>query len=230
MPDQNKLPVRLKGVGDSLWVTFDPTLPVDKLKNELNRPFERLKQLAVNARIILDPGNDLAEDKLIETLGGYLKEQFHVGRVTGPPKKPQPDVNLKRASDLGDAWHSHRSEALILAGRVRSGQKIQAEKHLIIMGDLNPGAEAIAGGDIIVLGTLMGTAVAGQPDNEDAIIMAIDFRPTQVQIGGLAGAGNPNSQGNGKIPEFAKIDNNKIVILDYISENPFKRIAWPEVR
>lgn len=230
MPDQNKLPVRLKGVGDSLWVTFDPTLPVDKLKNELNRPFERLKQLAVNARVILDSGNDLADDKLIETLGGYLKEQFHVGRVTGPPEKPQPDVNRKRAEDLGDAWHSRRSDALIIAGRVRSGQKIQAEKHLIIMGDLNPGAEAIAGGDIIVLGTLMGTAVAGQPDNEDAIIMAIDFRPTQVQIGGLAGAGHPDSKGNGKIPEFAKIDNNKIVILDYISENPFKRIAWPEVR
>jgi septum site-determining protein MinC len=98
------------------------------------------------------------------------------------------------------------------------------------MGDLNPGAEAFAGGDIIVLGTLMGTAVAGQPDNESAIIMALDFRPTQVQIGGLAAAGTPVAGGKTHGPEFAKIDNNQIVILGYIEQNPFKRLAWPEVR
>lgn len=230
MPNQDNLPVKLKGVGDSLWVTFDATRPVDELKDALNKPFERLKQLAVNARIILDSGNDAPDGRLIEELGGYLKEQFHVGVVTGPPPKPRPEVSHKRTEDLGNAWHSHNSEALIIAGRVRSGQKLQADKHLIIMGDLNPGAEAIAGGDIIVLGTLMGTAVAGQPDNEDAIIVALDFRPTQIQIGGLAAAGSTGVGGSGKTPEFAKIDNNKIVVMDYIAANPFKRFAWPEVR
>jgi septum site-determining protein MinC len=230
MSNQDSLPVKLKGVGDSLWVTFDATVPVEELKTALSRPFERLKQLAVNARVILDAGNDNADRLLIEELGGYLKEQYHVGVVSGPPEKPRPEVSNKRSEDLGSAWHAHRSDALIIAGRVRSGQKIQADKHLIILGDLNPGAEAFAGGDIIVLGTLMGTAVAGQPDNEGAIIMALDFRPTQVQIGGLAAAGTPEPGSKDHAPEFAKIENNKIVILDYIGENPFKRLAWPEVR
>ncbi len=230
MPDHNNLPVKLKGVGDSLWVTVDDSLPVDELKNALHKPFERLKQLAVNARIILDSGNNPVDGKLIEELGGYLKEQFHVGVVTGPPQKPKPEVRNKRTEELGSAWHSHQSEALIIAGRVRSGQKLQADKHLIIMGDLNPGAEAIAGGDIIVLGSLMGTAIAGQPDNEGAIIMALDFRPTQVQIGGLAAAGSAGFGGSGKTPEFAMIENNKIVVMDYAAANPFKRFAWPEVR
>lgn len=230
MPNQDNLPIKLKGVGDSLWVTFDATRPVDELKTALSKPFERLKALAVNARIILDSGNDAVDGKLIEELGGYLKEQFQVGVVTPPPQKPKPEVTHKRAEDAGNSWHSHRSEALIIAGRVRSGQKLQADKHLIIMGDLNPGAEAIAGGDIIVLGALMGTAVAGQPDNEDAIIMALDFRPTQVQIGGLAAAGSAGFGGSGKTPEFATIEDNRIVVLDYIAANPFKRFAWPEVR
>lgn len=229
MSNQENLPVRLKGVGDSLWVTIDPTLPVDQLKKELARPFERLRHLAVNARVILDPGEAPAGDGLIEELGQFLKDQYQVGQVSPPAReKPTPDVHRARSKDAGNGWHYHRSEALILSGRVRSGQKIQAKKHLIIMGDLNPGAEAVAGGDIIVLGSLLGTAIAGQPDNEDAIIMALDFRPTQVQIGGLVAAGTPASGGNS--PEFARIDNNAIVVMDYIKANPFKRLAWPEVR
>lgn len=230
MPDQVNPPVRLKGVGDRLWITFDATLPLEELKKEINRPFERLNTLAINARIILDAGEQGTDAALIYELGGYLKEKFHVGKVTGPPEKPQQDETHKRAGDLSNAWHNHRSEALIIAGRVRSGQKIQAEKHLVIMGDLNPGAEAIAGGDIIILGTLLGTAIAGQPDNEAAIIMAMDFRPTQIQIGGLAAAGDASTGNKGKTPEFAKIEQNKIMVMDYNTENPFKRLAWPEVR
>jgi len=220
--------VRLKGVGDSLQVTFDPDLPVDELKTELARVFDRLRHMAMNARIILDPGEGHADEKLIEELGGYLLEEFKVGQVSGPRVKPQPDVPEARVQETGNTWHSDQSEALIISGRVRSGQKILAKKHLVILGDLNPGAEAIAGGDIIILGSLLGTASAGQPDNEAAIIMAMDFRPTQVQIGGLVAAGTQASAGN--IPEFAQIDNNTIVVMDYLKANPFKRMARPEVR
>ena len=230
MPEQGNPPVRLKGVGDSLWVTFDPTLTLEELKAELNRPFERLKHLAVNARVILDPGSHENNNSLINELGEYLRVQFQVGTVSAPPEKPQPDESLQRTGDLTNAWHNRRSEALIIAGRVRSGQKIQAEKHLVILGDLNPGAEAIAGGDIIILGALKGTAIAGQPDNEDAIIIAMDFRPTQIQIGGLAAAGEASSSGKGNTLEFARIDQNQIIVMDYTEANPFKRLAWPEVR
>lgn len=228
MTDQDSLPVRLKGVGDSLWVTIDPTLPVEKLKTELIKPFQQLQHLAVNARVILDPGKDDTDEKLVEELGRFLQQQFQVGQVTSPAPEKSPEVSRAREKDLGSAWHSHRSEALIITGRVRSGQKIQAKNHLIIMGDLNPGAEAIAGGDIIVLGTLLGNAAAGQPDNEDAMILAMDFRPTQVQIGGFVAAGGAAAKAENM--EFARIENNEIVVMDYIKENPFKRLAWPEVR
>ena len=119
-------------------------------------------------------------------------------------------------------------DTLVISGRVRSGQKVEARKHLVILGDLNPGAEAIAGGDIIVLGNLLGTALAGQPDNEKAVIIALDFRPTQVQIGGFIAAGIPSSPGIK--PEIARIEDNAVVVEDYIKASPFKRLAWPEVR
>ena len=224
-------PVKLKGVGDSLWVTINPSLPLSELKQALIAPFERLKHLAVNARIIIDTGAEDPEnrDELIETLGTFLKQEFQVGHVT-KPVAPNRSVtqNRIRQQDMGNSWHHYQNDGLVIAGRVRSGQKIQAKKHLIVLGDVNPGAEAIAGGDIIILGSLQGKASAGQPDNEEAIIVALEFKPTQIQIGGFVAGGMADSAKNR--PEFAYIENNAIVVDDYIKENPFRRLAWPEVR
>ncbi len=226
---ENDFPVKLKGVGDSLLVTIDPTLPVERLQEALVKPFERLKHLAINARVILDPGEHEDCDRLIETLGEFLKTRFQVGHVSKPLAKNRPvNKNRIRQQDMGNSWHHYRSDVLMVAGRVRSGQKINARRHLLIMGDLNPGAEVTAGGDIIILGSLQGKASAGQPDNEEAIIMALEFKPTQIQIGGFVAAGVPGS--TGKSPEFAFIEGNAIVVDDYIKANPFKRLAWPEVR
>ncbi|MDX9819839.1 MAG: septum site-determining protein MinC [Desulfococcus multivorans] len=230
MDQKEAPPVKLKGVGDSLWVSVDPSLPVEQLKQELVIPFERLQHLAVNARIIIDTGRDDAEiDRLIETLGVFLKAEFQVGHVSKPNTPRQTaNENRIRQQDMGNAWHHYRNDGLVIAGRVRSGQKIQAKKHLIILGDLNPGAEVTAGGDIIVMGCLQGKAAAGQPDNEGAIIVALDFKPTQIQIGGFVAAGMADAPGNR--PEFACVEGNAIVVDDYIKGNPFRRLAWPEVR
>jgi septum site-determining protein MinC len=86
----------------------------------------------------------------------------------------------------------------------------------------------MAGGDILVIGSLLGIAAAGQPDNFGAIILALDFRPIQVKIGGIVAAGLPAS-GQG-VPEYAHIENGAIVVDDYLAANPFKRLPWPEIR
>jgi septum site-determining protein MinC len=221
-------PVRVKGVGDSLWVTIDPSLPLERIKSELTRLFERLQHLAVNARVIIDPGGPEGFEDLIETLGKFLKEGFNVGLVSGPPQKRSFSEENIRQRDALRSWHHYRSDVLMLAGRVRSGQKVTARKHLLIMGDVNPGAEITAGCDILVLGSLCGIAAAGQPDREDSLIFSLDFRPTQIQIGGFVAAGPPSSQG--KSAEFARIEEGRIVVENYLAANPFGRLPWPEVR
>ncbi|MBF0224771.1 MAG: septum site-determining protein MinC [Desulfobacterales bacterium] len=219
--------VRLKGVGDSLWVTLDPNLDIEYIKKELSVLFERLKHLAVNSRIIIDTGKEEGYDQLIEELGDFLKKTFYVGLVSKPPKKRSPEEEKLRRDDMNTSWDQHNSDALIITGRVRSGQKIKAKNHLIIFGNVNPGAEVSAGGDIVVLGSLCGTCMAGFPVNEEAIIFALDFRPTQVQIGGYIAAGIPSSQ---KQPEYAYVENCSIVVEDYIKSNPFGNLPWPKVR
>lgn len=225
---QDRTPVRIKGIGDGVCVTLDPALPADYLREELDKLFRRMKHLAVNARVTLDIGEQDGYDELVEFLGNFLKETFGVGSVSRPPKKRSFSEEEIRKRDMEQSWYHYQSDVLMLTGRVRSGQKVAARNHLLILGDVNPGAEVWAGGDILVMGSLRGIAAAGQPDNTDVIVLAMDFQPTQVQIGNFVAAGHPAS--SKRVAEFAHVEHNEIVVEDYLEADPFGRLPWPQVR
>ncbi len=220
-------PVKLKGVGDGFWVTLDPSVSEDKLIKDVTRLFERLKHLTINARVVLDTGDARGCESLIANIGAFLKNTFYVGVVTTPPAKRSAPLERIRQRDLSKGWTQHKSEVLMLRGRVRSGQKIKAKKHIVIIGNVNPGAEISAGGNIIVMGRLMGQVHAGYPDNEESVVLALDFRPTQIQIGGVVAAGiDENSDA---VTEFASVDKGRIIVQDFLKAEPFGNIPWPEV-
>ena len=219
---------KLKGVGDSLWLTIDPDRSTEELKKELDTVFRKLEHLSKGARVVIDTGKRGENDKLVEVLGIFLKENYQVGSVSLPPDNSASAEIRLRQRDLDRSWYQYSSDVLMLTGRVRSGQKINARKHLLLMGDVNPGGEVIAGGDILILGNLRGTAWAGQRGNLESIILALDFKPTQIQIAGFVAAGTSESSGN--YPEFAHVENGTIIVENYIEANPFGRLPWPKVR
>jgi septum site-determining protein MinC len=226
--NQDKSQVRLKGVKDGFLVTLDPTLPNEFIEEELTRLFNQLQHLANNSRVILDIGESKDHPQIVESLAVFLKNKYNVKSVSAPQREHEIMEDKPRKLDMSNAWRQHHTDALIIAGRVRSGQKINAKKHLVILGDVNPGSEIIAGGDILIMGNLGGTALAGQPDNESAIILAIGFKPIQIQIGGIIAAGLPTSSAHAI--EFAHVENGGIVVEDYIKANPFGRLTWPVIR
>lgn len=221
-------PVRIKGVGNSIWVTIVPDTPFELIQAELARLFEPLKHLANATRVVLDTGSGQASAECRRQTRDYLKDAFNLNEIISPQEKDKGEEKPFRMKQSRSIISQHHRDTLVLAGRVRSGQSVHSKKHLIIMGDVNPGCELTAGGDIVVIGSLRGSAAAGQPDNRDAIILALDFRPTQVKIGAIVAAGLP-SGGQGS-PEFAHLENGGIIVDDYLEVNPFKRIPWPVVR
>lgn len=72
---------------------------------------------------------------------------------------------------------------LYLRKTVRSGQSISSDGNIIVIGDVNPGAEIIAKGDITVWGILGGIAHAGSDGNNYARIRALKLNPVQIRIG-----------------------------------------------
>ncbi len=70
-------------------------------------------------------------------------------------------------------------------GSVRSGQSIRFPGSIVVWGDVNPGGELIAEGNIIVLGMLKGLAHAGCTGSHDCFVAALNMRPTQLRIAEL---------------------------------------------
>lgn len=222
--------VKLKGVGDGICVTLDPSCPLETLQSDLKTAFERLRHVVFNARVILEPGGEGEHKELIDDLASFLKKNFAVGSVTGPVRKRTGSEERVRHQDLLQGWQNRWSDALILSGRVRSGQNVTARKHLVLLGDVNPGGEVVAGGDILILGSLCGTAAAGQPDHAEAIVLALDFRPIQVQISGVIATGFDTASGGKGVAEFARVKDGAMRIEDYLQAGPFRRLSWPQVR
>lgn len=70
-------------------------------------------------------------------------------------------------------------------GTLRSGQAIDSNSSIIIIGDVNPGATVMAKGNIIILGCLKGNAFAGSDGNSHAFVAALDMIPMQIRIGNI---------------------------------------------
>ncbi len=82
--------------------------------------------------------------------------------------------------------HQERgTDGALIKRRIRSGQIIRHPGHIVVVGDVNPGARIEAGGDIIVWGKLQGTAHAGAFGNAKAVICALEMTPNLVKIADL---------------------------------------------
>ena len=77
------------------------------------------------------------------------------------------------------------SETKFHRGSLRSGQKIEYEGSLVILGDVNAGAEVLASENIVVLGILRGMAHAGAKGNKEAIIATAAIEAPQIRIANL---------------------------------------------
>lgn len=67
-------------------------------------------------------------------------------------------------------------------GNLRSGQTLNTETSIIMIGDVNQGATVTSKGNIIVLGSLFGNVYAGAGGNENAFVMALELDPVQIRI------------------------------------------------
>lgn len=106
-------------------------------------------------------------------------------------------------------------QVLYVKQTLRSGQTVSHKGDLVIVGDVNPGAEIMAEGDITVWGSLRGIAHAGIGGNTEAEIRALNLQPIQIRIAhAIARAPDRRkvTYAHGTGPETARIHEGKIRI------------------
>jgi septum site-determining protein MinC len=125
----------------------------------------------------------------------------NLGLETSLPSREVPETPL--STELTG------SEAVLLAQTLRSGNSINFPGHVTVLGDVNPGAEIVATGSVIVWGHLRGTVHAGAQGDENAVVCALDLSPMQLRIAGFAATSPPRSRSSG--PEIASLRDGQLV-------------------
>lgn len=105
-------------------------------------------------------------------------------------------------------------DGLVARRTLRSGQRLRHPGHIVVIGDVNPGAEVVAGGDIVVWGHVRGMVHAGALGDEGAVICALDLAPTQLRIAGHI-ARSPEEKRRKPVPEMASVREGQIVAIPW---------------
>jgi len=104
-------------------------------------------------------------------------------------------------------------------GTVRSGQLVSFEGNLVVIGDVNPGGEVIATGNVVVMGSLRGMVHAGADGNKEAIVAALSLQPTQLRIADvITRPPDTKETRQGLIPELAFVKDDLVYIERFLPQ------------
>lgn len=215
--------ITLKSTQEGLefWIFDADSYP--KIKQELedtlgaNRDFYRGTHLPAN--FFGWEFTDLQKRELSAFLGReYGIYRVHFSDDDAPKQmQEQPKRRGRRAVSRAQEESGQKAAvpesvqgSMFLPKTIRSGQRIECQGDVVVVGDVNPGAEIIATGNIAVFGKLRGLAHAGASGRQDVIIVANYLVPQQIRIGGKIAIIPKNRRIEG--PEIVKILDGKIVV------------------
>jgi septum site-determining protein MinC len=109
------------------------------------------------------------------------------------------------------------TDGLLVKRRVRSGQVLRHPGHIVVVGDVNPGAQLIAGGDVLVWGKLQGNVHAGALGDANAVICALDLSPSLLKIADAARMARTDKRRKQSYPEMASLKDQQITLSEWRS-------------
>lgn len=200
----NNISINLKK--DVVLIKIDDNAPQRKIVPELSRKLKELKKMYQDEKTPIRVTGKVLTNKELEEIKKIIKREIDV------------DVEFDTPTTLGlhsitrsykrDVW---KSETTFHRGSLRSGQKLEVEGSIVVIGDVNSGAEVIAADNIAVLGKLRGLAHAGAKGNKEAIIAASTLDAVQLRISNIVREIDREEEGT-REHAFIYVDEDKIVI------------------
>ncbi len=212
--------VRIKGIREGLLITLEeeswPKAQAALLEQVVNQA-----DFLRGGRLILDVGNHILRAAELGQLRDILSEN---GLSLWAVLSASP-ITQQNAQTLGLATRLIKpvpdpatlsvetalsgEQAVLVRRTLRSGFSLQHLGHVIVIGDVNPGSEIVAGGDVVVWGRLRGMVHAGAQGEEAAVVCALDLSPTQLRIANQI-AITPKRRGRIQ-PEMARLVDGQVV-------------------
>ena len=200
-------PVGISMKKDEIIIRISEKATHDETIECLNKKIPALKKLYKEEKNPIIVSGKILKNREIEEIREIITNEINV-KVTFDSPKVLGLHGIKKVFEK----EIETSETKFYKGSLRSGKKIEFEGSIVILGDLNAGAEVIAGENIVVLGTIRGLAHAGAKGNKKAIISANDINCPQIRIANIVK--EFEGEDLDEIYKFAYVDDNNKIILE----------------
>ena len=183
--------VQIKGIRDGLLATFSDASWEDQCIALLAQIDER-PAFFQGARLAIDVGTQILKVNDLVDLRDHLSERNvslwavvsesstteHTSQLLGLATR----ISRPRPEEQKHADTITEDRALFINRTLRSGKRVEFPGHVVVMGDVNAGAEIVAEGNVIVWGRVRGMIHAGAKGDRLASICALDLSATQLRI------------------------------------------------
>ncbi len=174
--------VVIKKYKDGLTVLLNPDIPFESLYTALGRKFRESANFFGQAKLVISfEGRELdpyEERLLVDAISDNT--ELSILHIMGNDDDRNSQYYKAGSRFLGKGGDN---QARYYKGTVKAGEILEADTDIIILGDVNPGGEVVSSGNIIVFGTLYGTAKAGSKGDDGHFIIALELKPIRVAIG-----------------------------------------------
>lgn len=222
--------VTIKGIKDGLLVTLSPTEEWQIITRELAERIDEKAGFFSGARVTVDVSERPVPKYELTSLKAVLERRGLTLVVVQTSSKTTfesaqaldlrtntPDDNTARNvnEDVLDSLPIDPEEpgipGVMIRRTLRSGRTVHSRGHVVVYGDVNPGAQIIATGDVIIWGKLRGTVHAGAEGDKESVICALDMSPNQLRIADLI-VTSPEDKKRTIRPEIASVRNDQIIV------------------
>ena len=209
--------LNFKGVKDGLILQIDEEATFTDITNAIKMKAENGSGLIKDSDLIGVMGTTLSykEKAILEELLSKLLKINVLSLEFFSYNDNKNNINNVSENALEDNSNknSKTKDTKFIETTLRSGNEIISDGHIVVLGDVNPGAILKAEGNILVMGKLRGIAHAGMNGNDDAFIAANALMPNQIRISDIISRAPDNASDIERMtPEKAFISDGRIII------------------
>lgn len=206
--------VKIKGGKRGLQLSFAEDASFEDIRAHIEEKLESGSGFFLRGTLVLVPRERFLHEELEK-----LQKLFHAHGLicrTAVPQEEQQVPAVKKPTAARKAAVSKQAaeqvqEMVVVNRTLRGGQEIRTDSSVLVCGNVNPGAQIIAGGSIDIRGTCRGLVHAGAAGDTSSFIIADHLMPTQIRIANLI-ARSPDHMEMTERAERASIKDGQIVI------------------
>ena len=208
--------VKFKGSRSGLQLVLEEAADFSAIEDEIKDKLESGSNFFCKGTMIQVVSESLSEDEKRRLSGlfhahGVVMRAVTAAELDSLPAEPEvPDTEEKAVPEPAVKGQSVQ-EMTVVNRTVRGGEEITSKSSVLICGNVNPGAQIIAGGSIDIRGTCRGLVHAGAYGDTSAFVIADHLMPMQVRIAGMI-ARAPDHVEKSAQAERASIKNGQIII------------------